>query len=266
MRLDPHVVASNTAAAPHTVACRMVACDALAGDVVGLRLQVPPGGFAYLAGQYVRLTLHPRDGATVERPYSIATPPSAFARDGLLTFHVRMSPGGSIARAMAAGAFDVGARVDVSGPFGDNALHGASPHPMLLLAGGTGLGAMLSIAEEAVALGTTPPIALYIGARHEADLFDHARWQGLLERAPNVRVTAVVSHAAPSSPLRRGLITDAVAHDVPDASAFDCYLAGPPAMIDAAVPLLLRRGAASARIYVDHFDVEAARRRLVDES
>jgi NAD(P)H-flavin reductase len=48
-------------------------------------------------------------------------------------------------------------------------------------------------------------------------------------------------------------VTDAVDRRLPRLSGYDAYLCGPPAMIDAAVELVTRRGVRPRNVYFDAF-------------
>lgn len=48
-------------------------------------------------------------------------------------------------------------------------------------------------------------------------------------------------------------MTDAVAQDIGDLNGWKTYMAGPPAMTDAAGPLLLQRGLRPEDLHVDAF-------------
>jgi CDP-4-dehydro-6-deoxyglucose reductase len=51
-----------------------------------------------------------------------------------------------------------------------------------------------------------------------------------------------------------GLVTDAVADHYPNLSAFDVYISGPPAMIEAATPAFTVRGARTDHMFSDAFE------------
>ncbi len=50
-----------------------------------------------------------------------------------------------------------------------------------------------------------------------------------------------------------GLITDVVDRQEPDLTETDCYLCGPPPMVDAAIALLESKDVPNDRIYFDKF-------------
>ena len=51
----------------------------------------------------------------------------------------------------------------------------------------------------------------------------------------------------------RGLVTDVIERRYPSLDGFDAYLAGPPPMIEATVPLLTRLGVRPANVRFDAF-------------
>ena len=59
-------------------------------------------------------------------------------------------------------------------------------------------------------------------------------------------------------------MTDAVDRRLPRLSGYDAYLCGPPAMIDAAVELVTRRGVRPRNVYFDAFVPTADRSAWAD--
>ena len=51
-----------------------------------------------------------------------------------------------------------------------------------------------------------------------------------------------------------GLVHEAVLEDHPDLSAFDVYMSGPPALIDAGRRAFVQAGLPEERLYYDSFD------------
>ena len=109
-----------------------------------------------------------------------------------------------------------------------------------------------SIVRTALAKGMGQPIHLYFGVRSERDLYLTEVYAALADQHQNFRFVPVLS--ATSQPgFRSGLVSDAVAVDLPDLDGWKAYIAGPPAMVDAAAPLLLERGIRKADIHADVF-------------
>jgi NAD(P)H-flavin reductase len=63
---------------------------------------------------------------------------------------------------------------------------------------------------------------------------------------PGLEIVPVLSERGPGWAGETGLVTDAVDCRRPRLSGYDAYLCGPPAMIDAAVELVTRRGCVRA--------------------
>ena len=58
---------------------------------------------------------------------------------------------------------------------------------------------------------------------------------------------------------RHGLVTDALAEDLPDLTGFVAYLAGPGAMVAVADALVRSRGVAARDVHADGLPAPAAR-------
>lgn len=198
--------------------------------------------FSFRAGQYARLTI---PGAP-SRDYSMASRPD----QPLLEFHIRRVPGGAASERIAATARP-GLGLDLEGPFGAAFLREKHAGPILGIAGGSGLAPVKAIVETALASGFGQPIHVYFGVRAERDLYMTGRFAELAEAHANLRFLPVLSEAGSDD--RRGFVTDAVATDLDDLDGWKIYVAGPPAMIDAAAPILAARGARTTDIHADVF-------------
>jgi NAD(P)H-flavin reductase len=79
-----------------------------------------------------------------------------------------------------------------------------------------------------------------------------AAWQAA---QPQFSFTPVLSEEPAGSDWTgaRGLITDVLAAEMGDAFGAEAFLCGPPAMIDAAIEVLLAAGLDEADIYYDKF-------------
>jgi propane monooxygenase reductase subunit len=67
---------------------------------------------------------------------------------------------------------------------------------------------------------------------------------------PGLEIVPVLSEPGPGWAGETGLATDAVDRRLPRLSGYDAYLCGPPAMIDAAVELVTRRGVRPRNVYL----------------
>ncbi len=243
--------------APHPVrevTCRVADLSDATHDIRVVRLEVIEGGpFTFSAGQYASLAFEgqpPRD-------YSMANRPD----EPLLEFHIRYLHKGA-ASAFVADRLKVGDRVTVRGPFGESWLRRAHGGPILAIAGGSGLAPIKSIVETALKRGMRQDIHLYFGARDERDVYLEDRFEALARNHPNLRFTPVLSEPAAPTGRRIGFVTDAVAEDFADLSGFKAYVAGPPAMVEAATEALGVRGVPSEDIHADAFYSDSEKWRM----
>jgi len=234
--------------ADHPVRCfkaRVVRLEDATHDIKRIRLAPGDGEpLMFTAGQYARLTV---PGAPT-RDYSMANVPS----ESELEFHVRRVPGGAASETIFA-QLALGDEVEVHGPFGDAFLRERHTGPIAAIAGGSGLAPIKSIVATALANGLRQPIHLYFGVRMARDLYltDYFRWAAA--QFSNLSFTPVLLHETGEVPYRTGLVADAVAADFDDLDGWKAYMAGPPAMIDAAGPLLAARGLRRDDTHADVF-------------
>lgn len=235
------------------LSCTVAAIEPLTPEINRVRLTIDAGGpFSFSAGQYAAVAFdgHP------PRDYSMANPPGG----DMLEFHIRdMGHGAS---RHVASALAVGDTVRVEGPFGTAHWREGHRGPILAIAGGSGLAPVGAIVETALAAGAAQPIHLYIGARDEADLYDVTRFAAMAEAHRNLTVVPVLSDPSAPTDRRTGYVGAAAAADFADLDGAKAYLAGPPAMVEATVPLLLDRGLRRADIHADAFYTEAEKAAL----
>jgi len=198
----------------------------------------------FQAGQYVFLEA----AACAPRAFSIASSPD----EDMLEFHIRDSGGGF--SALAAEALRPGAAVTVKGPFGANVWRSGG-EPLLALAGGIGIAPLRSILAAHLRAPSPARARLYWGARDARQLYLHDYFLDLAKTHPCFDYIPVLSDEKPADGFRAGLVADAVAADFGDLSAFGIHMAGPMAMIEATLPVLLQKGAARDRIFSDAFSV-----------
>ena len=125
---------------------------------------------AHFAGHYALLQF----GDHPARPYSIANSPN----DEYLEFHIKNGghAGGST---LATTDLQIGDKVIFHGFGGNYTSVPDCPRPLILIAGGTGLAPMLSIADASFRDNPTRSISLFYGGRHADDVRRSSRvaWQ-----------------------------------------------------------------------------------------
>jgi CDP-4-dehydro-6-deoxyglucose reductase/ferredoxin-NAD(P)+ reductase (naphthalene dioxygenase ferredoxin-specific) len=169
-----------------------------------------------------------------------------------LVFHVRRMPGGRTSGHVAE-QLKIGDKVKVSGPLGVAYLRERHVGPVLLIAGGSGLAPIRSIASTLLGAGCEQPVALYFGVRSERDLYHEALLKDLAARHRNFKYYVVLSEQKGARGRRYGLVHEAVDADLLSTENLMAYLAGPPVMVEAATALLGARGLAPRQIHADAF-------------
>lgn len=235
------------AVADVTVVAQDAVVTALVGlthDIRGVRLRLADRtAFDFLPGQYVRFTM---DGAP-PRDYSIASQPDAPE----IELEVRGVPKGRTSSRILYG-LAVGDRVRVEGPFGSAFLRPAHDGPIVAVAGGSGLAPIRSIVESALRADPDRRVRLYFGARAERDVYHADRFERLAALHPNFAYVPLLSGERVTG-RRFGRVPDALAADRLDVAGAKAYVAGPPAMVEAATAALLGLGLAAADVHADVF-------------
>ncbi len=224
--------------------CRVVAIDDATHDIKRVRLACDGKPLAFTAGQYARLTF---PGAPT-RDYSMANGPD----ERELEFHIRHVPGGSASWRIHA-LVKLGDHVTVEGPFGSSYLREQHAGPVLCVAGGSGLAPIKGIVETALAHGMRQPIHVYFGTRGARDLYLVEHFEDLARRHANLTFTPVLSNASSDARRRIGFVTDAVSQDLQDFDGWKAYVAGPPAMVEAAMQVSAARGLRPEDLHADVF-------------
>ncbi len=228
--------------------CRVQEMTVLCHDVMRLVLRLPAvEPLEFLPGQYVDLMLS--EGR--RRSFSIASSPS---EPTLLELHVRRVPQGEFTGQVFE-QFQAGAVLRLQGPFGNFTLQESS-RPWLMVAGGTGLAPIKSMLDWAMEQAEQRPIRLYWGVRRREDLYALDTLDRYAREFDDFAWTPVLSEAEGDTdwPGQTGMVHRAVIRTLQDLWSYDVYVAGPPALVNAARKELPEAGANPASIFFDSFD------------
>ena len=221
----------------------------LAPDVMLLKLMPPHGrAFAYLAGQYLDVLL---PGGR-RRAFSIANAPHL---GPAIELHIRHVAGGDFTHKVFT-ELKPGDLLRVEGPLGTFVPREHSERPLLFVAGGTGFAPVKALIEHFLHLGTLRPVHLYWGARAPEELYLRDLPERWATEHAALRFVPVISDSERigGSGLRAGFVHEAVLEDHADLGAFDVYMSGPPALIDAGRRAFVAAGLPEDRLYYDSFD------------
>jgi alkene monooxygenase reductase len=217
--------------------------DVLTADIARVRLDLSDE-MDFTAGQFVNVEV---PGTGLLRTFSMANAPE---HRSVVELICKLYPDGLFSRFLREAV--PGAAVRLFGPYGRLKVH-LSHRPILMIAGGSGMAPLLSMLRDLAARGSDRPVALYFGARSEADLYALDDIAEIGQTLCNFEFIPVLSHSWSANwSGETGMVTEAIARRCPTL-AHDAYLCGPPPMIDAAVPLLLERGVRPRNIYYDAF-------------
>lgn len=222
----------------------VVAIEDATHDIRIIRLK-PSKPLSFSPGQYATVQFTPDH----IRPYSMAS----VCTDDELEFHVRYVPNGRVS-GYVFNQLKVGDAIRISGPLGTAYLRTRHEGPMLCVAGGTGLAPILSILRSAIAAGMQNPIQLYFGVRSPQDIYGLDQLRALQSAQPKLQLDIVVTtNGGGETSHRSGLVTDAIAQDIPNLDGWRAYVCGAPPMVEATAALLKQRGIEEQHVYADAF-------------
>jgi propane monooxygenase reductase subunit len=247
-----------------TLTATVVALADLTHDIVALTLRPDGGRFDFKAGQYADITI---PGTTEHRSFSMATLPGQSAEQ--VEFIIKKYPGGHFS-GLLDGGIGVGSTLQVVGPYGSFTLREKSDRKVVCIGGGAGMAPILALLRHLAAQESRREIVFYYGARTARDLFHLEELAGLSARLPHFTFVPALSdpsaaHDASVEELAArgqfselGLITEVVDRREDALADSDCYLCGPPPMVDAAIALLESRGVPHEQVFYDKFTTSTA--------
>lgn len=224
---------------------RIVEIAQRADVVVEVAIEAEDGRpFSFLPGQYVNLQI---PGTEIVRSYSFVNQPEATRA----TFLLRLISGGALSEWIKAQSAP-GASLLVTGPFGRFFMRDAS-HPLVFVAGGTGIGPIVSIMERMRAAGIIPPsLKLVFGVNTLGSLFYRERLEELVSSFPNSEMILAVMSPAEGWDGVTGTAVDALKTIAVD-PVTQVYLCGPPIMTEHAQTYLRTLGIGERAMFCEAF-------------
>src|SRR5436305_2119913 len=201
------------------------------------------------AGQYASIRIPDTEEY---RAYSMANTPRNI---DTLEFIIKVFPGGRFS-GLLDGGFTLGQPLEIKGPYGVFMLREKTDSEIICIGGGSGMAPLWSLLNDMAERGIKRRATYYYGARTRKDLFYLDRLNQLAERLPGFRFVPALSMATAEDNWdgETGFITDVLDRDLKTGQRHtQAYLCGPPPMIDAAIPVLVRKGISEDRIFFDKF-------------
>jgi glycine betaine monooxygenase B len=210
-----------------------------------------PALFHYDPGQFITLRLQ-IGGRTVERCYTISTPPT---RPHLIGITVKRQPGGIVSPWLH-DTLGPGQRISADGPFG---LFSAAHHPAgryLFLSAGSGVTPLMSMTRTLFDLGSDTDVLFVHSARTPSDIVFQRELDAMASTAPTIRVAHVCERDSPREPWTglRGLLSgDMLRVLAPDLHEREVFCCGPAPYMAAVRRLLVAAGFDMARYHEESF-------------
>lgn len=224
--------------------------------VVGFEVPEPERErFGFIQGQYLTLRADIA-GEDVRRSYSICSG----VDDGTLRIGIRLLPGG-VFSGWAERELKPGCTLQVLPPQGRFfvPVDPAARRHVLLIAAGSGITPMLSLARTLLAREPATRLSLIYGNRRLSSTMFREELQELKNRyLPRLALHHVFSREAQEAPLLSGrLDRDRIGEFlrtlVPAATVDEAFVCGPAGMIDAAVAALADAGIDAEHVHVERF-------------
>lgn len=200
--------------------------------------------FRFREGQYVRVIMP--DGQ--RRDVSIAGPDQG---NGRITLWLRHA-GGDFSHYVFE-TLAVGEQMTFEGPLGSAWVDPKDPRPLLLITGGTGVGPARAIILGLRRTGSMRPIELIHGDADARSLMPMDEIENLARGDTALTLRIALQRPPSGWSGATGTPSDVIAQHHGDLQGQCAHLFGPPAMVDAVIPLLRARGVAREDIRADAF-------------
>ncbi|NNH08754.1 oxidoreductase [Cellulomonas fimi] len=229
---------------------------------VTLELDVP-GWRGAMAGQHVDVRLTAEDGYSTQRSYSLASAGTlglpggtAAGDDGArIALTVQVVADGEVSPYLTQD-LEVGDQIELRGPVGAWFVwHATDPHPVQLVAGGSGLVPLMSMLRTRRRARSVAPFRLLVSARTPLDAIYSAELDDLAAD-PGVDVTRVWTRRAPAGWTGRVGRVDATtlaAACVPPDQRPHVYVCGPTPFVETVADLLVDLGHDPERVRTERF-------------
>lgn len=204
-------------------------------------------GLRFGAGQFAWVRFADSPFGLREHPFSF----SSAQDDDRIRFTIK-SLGDDTAEI---GSLDPGTRAFVDGPFGAFQLDRYPADRLLLVAGGVGIAPILSILRTMAASGDRRPVELLVANDHEHDIIHRQQLDELAE-ALDLRIVHVLAEPSDDWDGERGYVDAELLRRqaVDGPGRLQCFVCGPPPMMDATIEALRTLGVPANAIHQEVFD------------
>lgn len=227
------------------IECKVVAIEPLTANVqrILLKPEIAPD---FKAGQYIRVVMDEGD----KRPFSIANAPGD---SGLIELHIGAAEHNPWAMQVIE-KMQAEKTIILDGPHGNAYVRDDSPHPTILMAGGTGFSYTWSILQQLLKSALKEPLFLYWGTRTQDDMYALQDLEQLARQHSRFRFIPVLENPQSGWQGRSGLVHKAVLEDFVSLEPYKVYIAGRFEMAGAAREDFHQQGLMLENLYGDAYD------------
>ena len=221
--------------------------DSLSYNVRGFRFKfVEPPTLEFKAGQFIILNV-PKDGTTVKRAYSVASPPHEPNAIELCIQHVE----GGIASTYF-WKLKEGDQVSLSGPHGNFLLKEPLEYDPIFMATGTGVAPMRAMIKYLFHIHFTRDVWLLFGCRYEHTLLYESEFRSLANLRQNFHYIPTVSRPKEWHG-ETGHIQETFQKYVTDFSNKEIYICGWLEVVKAVYNDLQERGVPKEKLHYEEW-------------
>jgi ferredoxin-NADP reductase len=227
---------------------RQVTEETPRSDTLVLDVDEWPG---HRPGQHVDLRLTAEDGYQAERSYSIASAPD----DPFLAVTVERIEDGEVSPWLTEVAAP-GDSLELRGPVGGYFVwDGSDPAPVVLVAGGSGVVPLVSMARHRTRRQLRTRMRLLYSARSEDDLLFRRELDSMADKTDGFDVSYALTRSWPDgwSGYRRRVDARMLADLTPEGQATSAFVCGPTPFVEAVSKSLVLLGYPAGRVKTERF-------------
>lgn len=205
-----------------------------------------PGGFEYLAGQYIMVELE-INGYKVRKPFTISSAPS---NKEYIEFTKKLT-GHEFSNALS--LLQPGDTIGIEGPFGKMTYSGEYDK-IALISGGIGITPMISISRYCTDKGMDTDIVMISSNKTEQDIAFEDELEIMQKHNPNLKVVHTLTRASNDwAGCRERVCESMILREIPDYRDRMFYLCGPPTMVKAVREILYEMAIDKAKVKYELF-------------
>lgn len=215
----------------------------LSSEIYQLKLQASDNSsFEFLPGQYVNIEV---PGTALTRSYSFSSQPGTAEGE----FLIKLVPGGLMSSYLKDLATE-GTELNIVTPLGSFYLRDVQ-RELIFIAGGTGIAPFMAMLEKLKAENNTTPVHLFYGATTGENVVELERLKAFSEIMPLQIFTCTSDEVAEGHD--KGFVTQWINKDILGETAYDIYICGPNAMVEAVKTTLQKEDINHVNFYMEKF-------------